>query len=443
MTRRSVSLERLGRGIASLASCSSHNSRSSNSQPVDPDWQVGGWYKVSAKDVSLWSSPNGEAERIGLLQSCDEVLLVGLHGTGEFAGKSGAPVGEPKGLVVPWSSTSVSPGWMVLEGPLIRRRLEGSWELKARYTVQSPATLRSGKGLTSDWVGEVDPGDEVTVLELGFNEERELGFNKEQKPRLRMRVCSVNGKVGWLSPLTASGHQLLCPLNLLSEKVVDVHRQRSSSNSIQLLREVGAHVAVSAGPRGSVTSMAGGRRTSFQPGASVPWEVGGQYRILERLSLHEEARLCSKLLGKPRAGQLVEVSEVQLVDQPRGLCPCAMIRVIEGVDMGKQGWVLCTSKDGHDQVDTRNQLEATRVCARLKQEEMECRKNPKDHADVATTAHTRRQQVTNKCQVAGQSSWKRLHCLSGVLRPCYRGFVPGKSTKAARRDGQDIPLLLD
>lgn len=422
MRGRAVSLERLGRGIASLATCSSHASRSSDCQAVDPDWQVGGWYKVSANEVSLLSSPNGKAERIGLLQSCDEVLLVGLHGTG-------ARAEELMGLVVPWSPTSVSPGWMVLEGPLIRRRLEGSWELKARYTVQSPATLRRGKALTSDWVGEVDPGDEVTVLELGFNE--------EQKPRLRMRVSSVNGKVGWLSPLTGSGHQLLCPLNLLSEKVVDVHKQLSSSNSIQRLREVGAHVAVSAGPRGSVTSMAGGQRTSFQPGASVPWEVGGQYRILERLSFHEEARLCSKSLGKLRAGQLVEVSELQLVDQPRGQCPCALIKVIEGSDTGKRGWVLCTSKDGHDQVDTRNQLEAIRVSARLKQEEMEQRNDPKDFADGPNAMPTRRQQV------AGKSSRKQLHCLSGLLRPCCRGCIPGKSARAARRDGQDNARLLD
>lgn len=335
------------------------------------DWQVGGRYKVGRGGVTMWSTPEADAVQVGVLSMSEEVLLISISKQCEDQGPRPCV-----GLVVP-QIPGKPPGWIALEdpvgkpgagkGPLVRRRLEGSWEMKARYSIQSAATLRKAKSLASEWIGELEPGEEVLALELGFNQGEE-----GQKPRLRMKVSAGRGEVGWISPETASGHQLLCPVNLLSPKVVDIHRRSLSAG------RAGGRMSFrlgDGGQQGVASSSCGSpavARVSYRPGGGVPWQVGCQYRVLERVSVREQPSLASKEHGRITAGSLVSVLEVQAAECPQlGLCPCALVSVDEGPEKGRKGWVRCAAKDGHDQVDTRDQLEYSKVRARLEMEEQQ------------------------------------------------------------------------
>jgi len=319
-----------------------------------------------ARSEPLWSSPSASAVRLGLLSRDDEVMIIYIadeacddDNSTQDMGERARATGVPVGLVVPTLSAvgaaGPPPGWVVLDGPLMPGKLEDSWELNARYCVQSAATLRQERALGSEWVDELEPGDEVITLELGFNHDE----GEPQRPRLRMRVSSSKGTVGWMSPETASGYKLLCPVNLLSPKVVDVHRKSVTGSRSSLMLGDG-----NAPPPATL-----GRRSSYRQGGQVPWEVNAQYRVLERTSVRERLQSASRELFKISAGCVVSVGEVQLADCGQfGLCPCAFVTVIDGSDAGRQGWIRCMGKDGRDQVDTRDQLEAEKVRARLEEQ---------------------------------------------------------------------------
>jgi len=133
-----------------------------------------------AREEPFWSSPSASAVRVGLLVRDDEVMIIYMaeacneDNAAQEMGERARALGVPVGLVVPTLSvagmTGPPPGWVVLDGPLMPGKLEDSWELNARYCVQSAATLREERALTSEWVDELEPGDEVITLELGFNQ---------------------------------------------------------------------------------------------------------------------------------------------------------------------------------------------------------------------------------------------------------------------------------
>lgn len=252
-----------------------------------------------------------------------------------------------RALVIP--PAPQSPGWISLEAsgndvPIGRKPLDGSWEMKAMYCVNHPATLRQGSSLKSDWVGEVRTGDEVLVLELGISTEEEVE-DPEHKPRLRALV-SVHDLIGWLSPETASGIKLLDQVNLLSDKVVDVHRKSLA--------------------RASTGGSAGPRR-SLMGGGDVPWSVGGQYRLLETAVLREGNSLSSRELGKVSAGALLTIKDIHNSQCPAlGWCPCAFVTVADGPESGREGWVRCASDRGHDVVDIRDNLAYEKVIHKLR-----------------------------------------------------------------------------
>lgn len=309
-------------------------------EPCLPEkvWKVGGRYKANRAGVSLWSSSALKGSKVGELAEQDVVLLLNLVEQ---------PKGPPLGLVLPPGGQV--PGWIALEGgpakswPLARSSLEGSWEMKARYLVKNPATVREGPAITSAEVVELEPGDEVLVLELGHNPP---DGDNDGKVRLRALVSTASGAIGWMSPETSSGDHLLEPVNLLSNKVLDLHRESLTSKGT------------------------GGPRRSCQQGLDLPWEVGAQYRVLEQLVLRQGAELTSKTLGKVSAGAIVLISDVQKseCDQLRE-CPCAFVTVADGPEKGQKGqkgWVRCVATDGRDLIDTRDQLEYEKVLHRLR-----------------------------------------------------------------------------
>lgn len=307
----------------------------------EKEWTVGGRYRANRAGFALWSASELSGTKVGELGLQDVVLLLNI------ADKPGS---SPRGLVLPPNGRA--PGWLALEAgpskgwPLVRRRVHGSWDIKARYSVKNPATLREGPSITSEEVTEVEPGDEVLVLELGHNNPDQDGG----KVRLRALVSTSAGAIGWMSPETASGDHLLEPVNLLSPKVVEIHQKSLSRSSNSLLGGDSP-----SGPRRSCT------------GGLVPWEVGGKYRVLEKLVVRERPDLNSRELAKITPGSLVTFSDVQksLCDS-LGMCPVAFVTVDEGPEKGRKGWVRCAATDGRDLIDTRDQLEYEKVLHKMR-----------------------------------------------------------------------------
>lgn len=323
--------------------------------PEEPEWKAGGRYRVARHGVALWRTPTLR-DSAGELKFKDVVLLLCFHEEG----------GSLVGFVAPPAPDT--PGWISLEppaagevGPLIRRQLEGSWALRARYTVKNPATLRHSKELDSEVICDTDVGAEVLVLELGLN------TNTSQGARLRALVKTHDDIIGWLSPETSSGDRLLDPVDLHSPEVVEIHRKSLSGQGSQ--------------PRASIRapSNGGGSRAGA---LSVPWEKGGKYRVLERIAVRESPALDSNELGKISAASIVTITDIQTTDCPNlGQCPCAFVTVDEGPEQGRHGWVRCAAKDGHDLVDTRDHLEFDKVLQKLRQSELQIGR-PADQDDT-------------------------------------------------------------
>eukprot|EP00411_Alexandrium_monilatum_P025203 CAMPEP_0175329314 /NCGR_PEP_ID=MMETSP0095-20121207/124_1 /TAXON_ID=311494 /ORGANISM="Alexandrium monilatum, Strain CCMP3105" /LENGTH=115 /DNA_ID=CAMNT_0016626419 /DNA_START=132 /DNA_END=475 /DNA_ORIENTATION=+ len=110
-----------------------------NDGPEESEFKVGGRYKVQ-RTVPLFKTLDLVQQR-GVLQPKEEVLLIAVE----------MRACKEVGLIVPSGDRldeGLKPGWIVLQDPtsenasLVRRRLEGSWEMKARYSVKNPATVR-------------------------------------------------------------------------------------------------------------------------------------------------------------------------------------------------------------------------------------------------------------------------------------------------------------
>mmetsp|Transcript_41234 Transcript_41234/g.106684 ORF Transcript_41234/g.106684 Transcript_41234/m.106684 type:complete len:484 (+) Transcript_41234:101-1552(+) len=320
----------------------------------DDKWRVGSRYEVGVNQVNIYATSELQGIPIATVPAKDQVVLVELQ---EESSNSGMVI---VGHVVP--KLPLVPGWVLLEDskavppPVVRRRLPSSWEIGARYAVQSGATLRKGKQLCSDVAGEVEVGGEVLALQFGTNDGEDGA-----RLRLRMMVKADSGVVGWMSPETACGDLLLEPVNLLSEKVLNY--QRSPSSSKLLFGRMGSKGSDLGSAGTSVSSPTGvGKRRSYKPGGKVSWQAGGQYRILERVSMRDERWLDSKETKKISAGSLVSVTDVSLTEcAGMGWCPVALVTVDDGQEKGSRGWVRCSAKDGHDVIDTRDQHEFLKV----------------------------------------------------------------------------------
>jgi len=283
-----------------------------------------------------------DGSKIDVLKKKDEILLI-QSAQDEH--------GRWFGLVVPQPAQERSPGWISLQEspdkqpklPLQLKPLQGSWEMRAKYAVQYPCTVRSGQEVESQWVAELDNGDEALILELGVS----APTKAEPKARLRALI-SCNDVVGWLSPETTAGDRLLIPVDLLSRKVVELHTE-SLRNKERL----------------DPTKPA--PKKSYQAGGDTSWKVGGIYRILEKVPARKAADLVSAEVFKVAAGALVVLTDLHNEEcQSLGWCPVACITVEEGPAKGKQGWVRCVAKDGHDLMDTRDHKEYDKVLDKLR-----------------------------------------------------------------------------
>ncbi|CAE7744146.1 unnamed protein product [Symbiodinium sp. CCMP2456] len=297
-------------------------------------YKVGGRYKV-ARPLEVWSGENLDGTRLETLAAKKDIVLLI-----QFSGDQGA-----RGLVIPQPAENHQAGWISLEdaqrGSRVQPALDatvlpGSWDLRARYTVRNPATLRQGPEISSDWVGELKVGGEVLLLDFGV-----IPGSGKDKARLRALI-SAEDKIGWMSPETGDGDQLLEPVNLLSRKVVEMHRQ-------------------------SLRQSSSGLRKSYQEGGNCPWQVGATYRMLEKAVVRLGPDLKSQEVFKVSSSSLVLVKDMNNVEIPGGWCPVAFVNVEEGPERGRTGWVRCTAKDGHDVMDTRDHKEYDKVIQRLRE----------------------------------------------------------------------------
>merc|ERR1712224_743621 len=136
-------------------------------------------------------------------------------------------------------------------------------------------------------------------------------------------------------------------MNLLSPHAVDVHAQS--------LREE---------KEGKQPSFKVKR--SYSPGGAIPWKVGSSYRTLEELDLLQTPGERGGTEPVLPGGSVIHVLEVTTKEcEDLGPCPFARVSVEEGSQKGSQGWLQCSAKDGHDLVDTRDQLEATKELKRV------------------------------------------------------------------------------
>mmetsp|Transcript_43256 Transcript_43256/g.85675 ORF Transcript_43256/g.85675 Transcript_43256/m.85675 type:complete len:438 (-) Transcript_43256:61-1374(-) len=355
----------------------------SDNTPEDSDIDVGSRYKVRTA-VTMRASADFTSGTIAELVARDEVLLLSkdVRGSNEV------------GLVVP--AMPDRPGWIVLRGPsqpqcsLVLKKLDGSWDMKARYRVTRPATLRSDSSIASNCLGEVSPGDEVLILDLGLDD------GNEDKPRLRAQVSVIGTEtVGWISPETYSGDRLLDPVNLLGPEIVKIHRKSLNGNKSP--REViGQKIMTIRGGKANKINTSPGPPRSCVPGQVVPWEVGGKYRILEDQTAREKPELQSSELFKIPAGAVVLVTDIQITqcvvvgDDPlMGHVPVALVQIQEGNPCGAKGWIRLAAKDGHDLVDTRDQNEFEKVLHRLRssqQQEVTTAESPAGFFEASPTS---------------------------------------------------------
>jgi len=311
-------------------------------------WKVGGRYEV-LKNASLYAEQTLDGNPVSYVKAKQTVLML------RFLNADQSRRGIPVGFVLP--SEAREAGWMQLQGDttdpkkffLWRQRLEGSWEMRARYRVKHPATLRQEEDLKSDVVCEVHPGSEVLVLQTGLY----LGGD-DQRTRLRLQVSTDNAQIGWLSPQTGKGDNLLDPVNLLGKDMLRIHQSSVRNNSVNagVIRQM------------SQSGLLDADKMTLE---QLPWEVGAQYRVLEKIPLRDASNVTSKQICKIPAGEIVAVAEMANAPCPNlGKCPVAFVHVISGKLKGKSGWVRCAAKDGRDLIDVRDQLEYEKIQAKIR-----------------------------------------------------------------------------
>jgi hypothetical protein len=241
------------------------------------------------------------------------------------------------------------------------------------------------------WVCEVAPGEEVLILDIGVH----IDTDEPSATRLRLKVstCATDALasddaelvVGWMSAETGAGDMLLDPINLLGIDAVKMHSGKVLNSSM------GGSAMQRASTR---ISQQGGAQADNMLDA-IPWKVGGQYRLLEKIDVRDTSQLKSKKLGNLPPGAIVTVSDLKMMEDVQlGLCPVAYINASSDTAklklQARRGWIRCAGKDGRNLIDERDQLEFEKVSAKLRD------RPPKVHHHHATHSST----LTKKVQIS-------------------------------------------
>jgi len=323
---------------------------SGNDGSEEDQWVVGGRYQVTHQ-TALHQRPDLTSETSGHLRPKDIVILLALQSVPVQSGDPGDTV------LLAYVANTKNPefwvcGWGAIEGEgatpqaLRRRRLPGSWEVGGRYMVVGSPVLRAQIELESEQLCEVNAQEEVLILDLGL-------VIRSGEPRLRARVRIDSGDLGWLTMEVPGGSALLDPLNLYSAEAL--HRKPQLFGEKHRRHRTGS----------SRVSVSGQSERSDQV-----WEISGKYRLVERVSVHTDADINSRIIGELRKGSLVTVVGLEH-PEPFTASSWPLLRLqITNEHTDAVGWISPLSEKGEKLLDSRDHLEFEKIM-RLEMEELE------------------------------------------------------------------------
>lgn len=229
--------------------------------------------------------------------------------------------------------------WHPKDGPKLGRRAPQSWETGGCYKVDGKPVLRVGADLETDALCELDEPNEVLLLDLA------LAVTKSNsEPRLRGKVRTDGGLLGWLTIELPGAPPLLHRVNLLRK---DALLGQISPFPVPVCLDMA--VCKESARRSS-------RRAPVVGPSDYPWDIGGVYRTLEKVRFDEGIVL--------RAGKLVRVVAIRpfaaesRVDQEQLRLH---LRVETGTMAGRSGWITTSSSIRKAALDVRNHLEFQQV----------------------------------------------------------------------------------
>lgn len=308
---------------------------------------LGGRYVV-VRRTALHSRPDLGSDEVGCVLPRDTVLLLALQlvPATSVSGDSGAA--DSEFIQLAYLANTKRPdwvcGWGQIDGPplssraLRRRRQRGSWQVGGRYRVTGIPVLRKSVTLESEELGELQSQEEVLIVELGLVLRRVLATpatpREAERPRLRARVRTDAGLLGWITIELPGGTPLLERANLYFE---------------------------SPGSAGLVDGFLPRRKKSEKrvavSGFEETWEVGGKYRMFARSHVYDTPEYDSRASGIVKKDSLVHVREVVSTVRPIGGTWLRVCVEEGGGTLSEPRWLRPVSSGGELLVDVRDHLE--------------------------------------------------------------------------------------
>jgi len=316
---------------------------------VDDSWEVGSTYVVCGEMLPVWSTVDMMVQPVATLNKLDEVTVLEVFDGPQIA----IARVFPRSLKRPEVNI---PGFVLLEDrtsedppAVLKRHLQQkSWSVGGRYMVQCEATVREGIELDTPVVQDLYAHEEVLLLEIGAS-----NGTDEVKPRLRFKVATDRGCVGWMSGITTKNDVMLNAFNLLAPQVV--HLRKS-------YRDQEGKVFPFPSRTGKLKSFES-RQSSGGSVCYRSWIPQGEYRVLQATELRAESNPSSPVVAKLEPGMSVVVENLAALEEDGR--PVALVKIAG--DSDSRGWVQLIAPNGFDNVDTRDLTEFDKVQAWLQQ----------------------------------------------------------------------------
>eukprot|EP00405_Crypthecodinium_cohnii_P033330 CAMPEP_0206527412 /NCGR_PEP_ID=MMETSP0325_2-20121206/1329_1 /ASSEMBLY_ACC=CAM_ASM_000347 /TAXON_ID=2866 /ORGANISM="Crypthecodinium cohnii, Strain Seligo" /LENGTH=728 /DNA_ID=CAMNT_0054022809 /DNA_START=116 /DNA_END=2303 /DNA_ORIENTATION=+ len=296
------------------------------------DWIAGSRYQA-LRDIPLFSRQEPRSEACGTIPRGSVVLVMVLQPHEDELGEA----------VMAYIADTKIPGWTTIsrEGwsrPVLGfRRLTGSWELGGRYRVLESLVLRAGMELDSESLCELSKREEVLVLDMGL-------VLRDGQPRLRAKVRTDSGALGWLTMELPSGPPMLDSMNLLSVRAVKP---------------------------GCFSKGASSRVARMRPRASVSHERNEVFRAMSSAQLRHDVELNSSSLGTLKKGALATVQDLRRVQWHPNVEGTLRLKVVVGNSSSSTasppvvGWISAFDGTGEPILDFRDQLEYQKILTLL------------------------------------------------------------------------------
>eukprot|EP00428_Durinskia_dybowskii_P037848 CAMPEP_0170267550 /NCGR_PEP_ID=MMETSP0116_2-20130129/33701_1 /TAXON_ID=400756 /ORGANISM="Durinskia baltica, Strain CSIRO CS-38" /LENGTH=435 /DNA_ID=CAMNT_0010518705 /DNA_START=93 /DNA_END=1400 /DNA_ORIENTATION=+ len=340
-------MAKTGSAVSKLSSLVTGVMSRRRSSVLDAAWEVGSTYPVQGEKALVWSTIEITGQPLVSLNKFDEVTLLEVFAGPQvsiarvFPRSPGRPEVSVPGYVMVENRASDAPSAV-----LKRKMVHKSWAIGGRYEIVFEATIREGIELDSPEIQDVFCREEVLLLDIGVSQ-----GTSERKPRLRFKVASDTGFVGWMSGITAKDDVMLTTLNLLGPQMVEVRRS---------YREQESRVFAMSSRTSKVRNYES-RLGTNECVALRNWIPRGVYRVLQATDLLEEPRIDAPVIAKLMPGMSVVVE--RLATKGEFGRPMARVKIVG--DDGVQGWAFLICPSGFDNIDTRDLSEFEKVQAWL------------------------------------------------------------------------------